>query len=286
MTTAFVYSGGASLGSIQVGMTRALFEAGIKPDMLVGTSAGAINAAFLATHSGTDAIDELADVWRKLRRSTVFPVRPVAGFLGFFGRRNYLCTPEPLRDLLGQHLGTGDLADTQLPLRVVATDLATGREAVLDQGGLVDAVMASASLPGIFPPVKFGGRHLIDGGVINNAPLSHAVRNGADTVYLLVCGHACALTNPPASALGSILQAVPVLVGRQLVADVEHYEGRCMLHVVPQLCPLEVSPMDFSKADLLMARGHAAAAAWLDSAHSFDRPGRTGQGITIEPHTH
>lgn len=262
-------------------MTRALFEAGIRPDLLIGTSAGAINAAYLSGHTGVGAVDGLADLWRSLRRQDIFPVRPIDGFLGFFGKRNYLCSPTRLRNLLRSVLGDGDVSDTAIPLRVVAADLGSGREIVLSEGSLIDAVLASASLPGIFPPVPWGERLLIDGGVINNAPLSHAVRAGADDVYLMVCGHACAAPKPPTSAIGIVLQSVSVLIGRQLVMDVEHYESRCRLHVVPQLCPLDVLPMNFSQADRLIKQGYEVTAAWLKSGHATD-----GQASVIEPHQH
>lgn len=261
-------------------MTRALFEAGIKPDLLIGTSAGAINASFLATHPGADAVDELADVWRSLKRSTVFPAR-ASGFLGLLGKRNYLCKPDPLRSLLARHLGMQTFADTKVKLRVVATDLTTGHEVVLRSGNIVKAVMASASLPGILPPVEIDGRQLIDGAVINNAPLSEAVRAGADDVYLLVCGHTCAPASPPSNAVATILQAVSVLIGRQLVMDVDRYEPQCNLHVVPQVCPQDVLPMDFSQAERLIQRGYEHAAHWLSAPQPL-----SGQARTIEPHQH
>ena len=91
MAVAFVLSGGGSLGAIQVGMARALFDRGIRPDLWVGTSVGALNAAFLAARTPERrAVDELARLWRRVRRSEVLPLRPVAGFVGFFGGRDHL----------------------------------------------------------------------------------------------------------------------------------------------------------------------------------------------------
>jgi NTE family protein len=281
MTTAFVLSGGASLGSVQVGMLRALIETDIRPDFVVGTSVGAINASYFSKHPTLEGIQELGHLWRGLKRHTVFPVRPTLGFLGFVGKRDHLCPSKPLRDLLNEQLGTQQLEQSRVPAHVIAADLATGREVCMSSGRAVDAVLASASLPGILPPAQLDGKTLIDGGVINNAPISHAVRLGADVIYLLACGHACALPKPPASALGVMLQSISVLIGRQLVHDVERFEDACQLHVVPQMCPQDVTPMDFSQADKLSTRAYENTTKWLHGPQL-----RTGQSVLIEPHSH
>lgn len=281
VTTAFVLSGGASLGSVQVGMLRALVEADIRPDFVVGTSAGAINAAYFSKNPTIEGVTDLGAVWSQMKRASVFPVRPGLGFLGFVGKRDHLCPSRPLAELLARHLGDQHLDRSPVPAHVIAADLATGREVCLSAGLAAQAVLASASLPGILPPVRLDGRSLIDGGVINNAPLSHAIRLGADTIYLLACGHACALKEPPKSALGVILQSVSVLIGRQLVHDVDRFEGTCNLHVVPQMCPQNVAPMDFSQADKLMANAHRDTAKWLAGSKTS-----VGQSALIEPHAH
>ena len=93
MTTAFVLSGGASLGAVQVGMLQALNDAGVAPDLLVGSSVGAINAAWIAAHRGPEGVEALAEIWRGLRSSTVFPASPLLGAVAMLGRRNYLVSP-------------------------------------------------------------------------------------------------------------------------------------------------------------------------------------------------
>src|SRR5438128_1025154 len=98
MSRAFVLSGGASLGAIQVGMLQALFERGIAPDLIVATSAGAINGAFVASREPTVATAEaLGDIWRGLRRGAVFPTNPLTGFIGFIGRSDHLVPDGSLR---------------------------------------------------------------------------------------------------------------------------------------------------------------------------------------------
>jgi len=266
MTTAFVLSGGGSLGAVQVGMLIALAERDIVPDLVVGTSVGAINAAWVAGRPGLDGARQLAEVWRSVRRDDVFPVRPLVGFLGFVGRSDHLVPSEPLRALLRRHLTYSRLEDAPLPVQVVTTEITTGIEVVLSRGDAVDAIAASAAIPGIFPAVQIEGQRLVDGGVTDNTPISHAIGAGATTIYALPTGYACALHGAPSSALGMALQAITLLVQQRLAADVAHYRDDVDLRVLPALCPLAVSPVDFSHTGELIDRAHASAARWLDSA--------------------
>lgn len=153
MTTAFVLSGGASLGSIQVGMLLGLAEEGISPDVFVGTSVGAINGGWLAERSDIAGINALADLWRSLSRDDVFPTRPIVGLLGFLGRRSNLVPDTGLRRLLTDHLGFARLQDAPIPLHVVATDVLSGQDVLLSSGDAVGAIAASAAIPAVFPPV-------------------------------------------------------------------------------------------------------------------------------------
>src|SRR5688500_9772129 len=132
MTTAFVLSGGASLGAIQVGMLRALAAHDIRPDVIVATSVGAVNGAFLACRDfGAEAIDELAERWLGIRRGQVFPVEPFTGLLGFLGARRNLVPGGALRRLVERHTDCERLEDLATPLHVVACDVLDGREVLL-----------------------------------------------------------------------------------------------------------------------------------------------------------
>src|ERR1700736_2282737 len=183
MTTAFVLSGGASLGASQLGMLLGLAKAGITPDLIVGTSVGALNGGWVAMGPDVDGIGALADVWRSLSRNDVFPTHPIVGLLGLLGQRPNLVPDEGLRRLVTDHLRFSRLEDAPIPLHVVATDVLSGQDALLSSGDAVEAIMASAAIPAVFPPVNINGRDLIDGGVVNNTPLSHAVALGADRVW-------------------------------------------------------------------------------------------------------
>lgn len=265
MRTAFVLSGGGSLGAVQVGMLLALEERGITADLVVGSSVGSLNGAWVAAHPGTP-VRRLAEVWTGLRRRDVFPVGPT-GLIGLAGRRDHLVSPAPLQRLIQQNLPYRDIADFPIPLHVVATEVLTGLEVVLARGDAVQAVLASAAIPGVFPPVRVGNHLLMDGGVVDNTPVSLAVRLGAERVYVLPTGYACALHSAPSSALGMALHAVTLTIEQRLINDVERYESECELHVIPPLCPLAVAPADFSRTAELITRAHTFAAEWLGTSH-------------------
>lgn len=266
MTVAFVLSGGGSLGSVQVGMLQALAERDVRPELLIGTSAGAINAAYVAGHGiGRQALDDLATVWKNLRRQHVFPLDPVRHLLAVTGIRPSLCSSHNLRHLIEAHLNYANLEDAAIPVHIVTTDLLSGQEVLLSTGDAVSAVLASATIPGIFPAVDREGLTLVDGGVANNAALSQAVALGANEIYVLPAGFACALRRPPSTAIGAAVQALTLLIEQRLVADVARFAEHAKIKVLPPLCPLAVSATDFSHASELIDRARNSTGSWLDS---------------------
>ena len=281
MTCAFVLSGGASLGAVQAGMLEALYERGRTPDLIVGTSAGALNGAFIAERPQTPATaSELAAIWRGLRRSQIFPVSPLTGLLGFVGTRDHVVPPSGLRRLIADHNRTARIEQLTTPLHVVAADVLTGEELRLSSGPLADAVLASASIPGVLPPVPWEDRLLMDGGVVNNTPISHAVELGADEIYVLPTGHACDLDRPPSGAMAMALHAISLLMHHRLLDDIERNRDRVRLVVLPPPCPLSVQPTDFSRADELITRGRE------DARRFFADGGEDRPAIRLRPHSH
>jgi NTE family protein len=269
---AFVLSGGASLGAVQVGMLRALYERGIAPQLIVATSAGALNGAFVASRPQTvQTAEALGEIWCGLRRGQVFPVNPLTGLLGFLGARDHLVPAGAMRRLIAGHVEHERLEQMALELHVVAVDVLTGEEVRLSHGSAVEAVMASAAIPAVLPAVTWRGRELMDGGVANNTPISHAVELGAHEVYVLPTGNACALNEPPRGALGMALHALSLLTQRRLIDDIETHRRHAKLIVLPPPCPLSIQPIDFSHAGELIDRAYADACAFLDGGGA-ERP--------------
>ena len=265
MTDAFVLSGGASHGAVQVGMLQALAAHGIRPDLVFGASVGALNAAWVAGDPKLEHVDDLAAIWTALRARDVFPLRLLTGLRGFLGRRNSLVSSDGLRAIVARYLRFERLEDAPIPLCVVATEVTSGREVALTTGNALDAIIASATIPGVLPPVAVGGRMLMDGGVVNNTPISNAIAAGATRIYVLPTGYACDLQRPPKSALAMTLQAISLLVEQRLITDVQELQSRVDLRVIPPVCPLEVSPADFSHGRELIDLARAGAARWLDT---------------------
>jgi NTE family protein len=265
VTTAFVLSGGASHGAVQVGMLQALAERQVRPDLVFGASAGALNAAWVAGDPLLDDLDGLARVWTGLRARDVFPLHPVAGLLGFLGRRDAVVPARGLRSVIARNLRFERLEDAPIPLCVVATEVTSGREVAMTTGNALEAILASATIPGVLPPVKLDGRALMDGGVVNNTPISNAMDAGATRIYVLPTGYACDLQHAPHSAIGMTLQAISLLVQQRLITDVHELQDHVDLRVLPPLCPLNISPADFSHARELIDRARESAGHWLDS---------------------
>ena len=260
MSVAFVLSGGASLGAIQVGMLRALADREIRPDVIVGTSVGALNGAFLADRELTrETVDELAEIWLSLRRGTVFPAEPVTGLLGFLGVRRNLVPAGSLRRLITRHISHDRLEELPIPLHAIACDALTGREVRLSEGPLADAVLASSAIPGVFPPVEWDGRLLIDGGVVNNTPISHALELEPTHVYVLPTGGPCELTEPPRGAIGMLIHATSLLVAQRFAGEAVSLAGRSRVTILPPPCPIRVQPTDFGHAEELMSRAEECA---------------------------
>jgi NTE family protein len=160
-------------------------------------------------------------------------------------------------------------------LHLVAFDVIRGEEVLLSSGPALDAVMAATAIPGILPSVPWGNWQLIDGGVVNNTPISHAVELGAERVYVLPTHESShALGRAPRGALDAAIYAIVLLVDRRLEADVARYAGAVELVVLPPVNSLGIQPTDFSHADRLIEEGYAAGAEALAAGRgALDRAG-------------
>lgn len=280
--TAFVLTGGGSLGAVEVGMLRALAIHGVRPDLVVGSSVGAINAAFFAAMPTLGGLECLAIVWRGIRSNQVFPLTKLGGLAALLGGRDHLSDPRSLRALLERTLPVQRFEDTVIPCVIVATDLLGGHEVRISSGSIVQALLASTAVPAIFPPVMLDGRPLVDGMVSSHTPVVAAIAQGAARVVILPTGHSCALPGPPRTAIGLALHSLSLMVSRQVASDVEHYSEHARLIVVPPLCPVAVETHDFSKTAELMDRAEASTHAWLADG---GLEGRLVPG-TLVPHHH
>jgi len=267
VTVAFVLPGGASLGAIQAGMLEVIMGEGIEPDLIVGTSVGALNGAWLASHPGSDGARQLRDVWLGVRRRDVFPFSPFHLILGLSGRRDHFVSPAALARWLAVRAPFFQLEQALIPLHVMATDLETGEAVMLSTGDVIDSLLATSAIPGVFPPVELHGRLLIDGGIAANTPISQAVALGADTVYVFpTAGRETG--GRPKTAASVTFQAVAHLLGHASHSEIRLNAGHCTLYVIPPPPAMGVSPFDFRHSRELMDAAVASTRAWMTGPRS------------------
>src|SRR6201996_5542388 len=187
VTTAYVLGGGGLLGAHEVGMLRALSEAGVRPNIVVGTSIGAVNGAFVAADPDR-AAERLADLWGGDSLGMVFSETVLARAVRLAPSGTPLHAIEPLHRLLGDALPARDFTDLELPFHCVAASIENAAARWFSSGPLIPAVMASCAVPGLLPPVEIDGGHYFDGGLVDSIPVGRAVALGADVGYVLQVG--------------------------------------------------------------------------------------------------
>lgn len=244
--TALVLGGGGSRGAVEVGFYRALVELGVRIDMIVSSSIGAVNGALIAAGL-TPA--ELEERWRGLRTHEVTGSR--WQFLRFLTGAPSLFSNSSLRELLLRTLPVRSFSELPIPLAIVATDLEAGKTVVLTEGDLIEAILASTALPGIFPPILWRGRKLVDGGLSNNVPIDLAVERGAERAVGMLCS--CAKALPKRTSLLSVLgQSFSLAVNARFRCDVRLYEPRVQLHILEPCLEPNLELLDFDHAWTLM----------------------------------
>lgn len=278
--TAFVFSGGGSLGAIQVGMLRVLLSYGLKPDFVVGASVGAINASYFASAPDAECVSRLEQIWLGLRRADIFPFTLMSA-IGLIRHRGYIVDPSKLRRVIETNLPCSRIEEAQISLHIMATTQ-QGIGIRLSSGPAVDAILASTAIPGVFPAVDINGEALMDGAVAANTPVRLAADLGASRIIILPTGYACALKEPPKRAIARALHAITLMIAWQLIYELERMSEDIQVHLVPTLCPLAVSPFDFSKSKELIERAAQSTRKWIEEG------GLTRRSLPQElaPHRH
>ena len=190
MSTAFVLGGGGVLGAVEVGMLRALLERGVRPDLVLGTSVGALNGAMVARDPTPAVIERLTDLWRgaSAAQKEVYGDRPFRTVRRAVSTGTHIYSPKPLTNRLREEFGDLRIEDLPIRFQVCAASIERAAEHWFDSGPLVDAVVASAAVPGLLPPARVGDEHYLDGGIVNSIPVGRAVRLGATRVFVLQVG--------------------------------------------------------------------------------------------------
>jgi len=198
MTTAFVLGGGGRWGAVEVGMLRALHEAGITPNVILGTSIGAFNGSVVADRPGADGVEGLTELWIRIAESDVLQGSKMARVKNVATLRPALHETSELRALLvSTHAPDRLIEDLSIPFQCVAASIERAAEHWFTSGPLIDALLASSAVPALFPPVEIAGEHFYDGGLVNSVPLARAVELGATDIYVLQVGRIESPLRPP-----------------------------------------------------------------------------------------
>ena len=269
---AFVLGGGGVLGASEVGMLRALVDAEVWPDLVVGTSVGAINGAVFASSPGRSAVDRLESMWSSLSRSDIFGGSPLRQVSTLARTRTHTHSSEPLRDLLVSFLGEDRLIeDFPVPFQCVAASIERAAEQWFERGPVVQAILASSAVPGLLPPVEIDGEHFFDGGLVHSIPIGRAVALGASNVYVLNVGRIERPLQPPSRPWEVAMVAFEIARRHRFAADMAAVPDNVTVHILPTGDPeppkyADLSALRYRDTSRVAERIHRAqqsAAAYL-----------------------
>jgi NTE family protein len=267
--TAFVLGGGGALGAAEVGMLQALVERDIRPDLIVGTSVGAINGAVIAADPTPSAVERLRSVWEDMAAQGIFAGSVLARVGTLVRTRTHLHPREPLRDLLTAHLPVRTFAELRVPFQCVAASIERAAEHWFTDGALIEAVLASCAVPGLLAPVEIDGEHYLDGGLVHSIPVGRAVALGADTIYVLHVGRIDRPLRPPTRPWEVALVAFEIARRHRFAADLAALPPEVTVHVLPSGDPApsgaaNLRYRDFSGIPDRIDRAYDATTAYLE----------------------
>jgi NTE family protein len=229
---AFVLGGGGVLGAAEVGMLGALVEAGIRPDLVLGTSIGAINGAAFAADPGPAAVERLEAWWSGDAAEHAFGGGLVGRVRTLARTQTHLHENHGLRTLLERVL-PGRFEDLAVPFQCVAASIERATARWFSGGPLIDAVLASCAVPGLLPAVRVGGEHFLDGGLVNSIPVDRAIELGARDVYVLQVGRIEAPLRVPRRPWEVGLVAFEIARRQRFAEALERVPPGVRVHVLP-----------------------------------------------------
>lgn len=251
-------------------MLRALLERGIEPELIVGTSVGALNGAAVAYAPTLETVGRLRDVWLGLDDERIFGGSIFAGAANLVRSRTHLHSNRPLRELLEKLLPATTFEELSVPFQCVAASIERAAEHWFSTGPLVEAILASAAVPGVLPPVQIDGEHFVDGGIVNSIPVSRAVELGATEIYVLQVGRVEYPLTPPKTPLQVGLVAFEIARRHRFARDLSTLPDGVNAHVLPTGEPKapklsQLNYRDFRAVARRIDRAHRATLEYLES---------------------
>lgn len=270
---AFVFSGGANLGAVQAGMLLALREVGIAPDLVVGSSVGALNAGLVANHGLDRGTELLAKIWTGITRNDVFPGGVLSQAWCLIRTRMNLFPNDRLAELICDWLTVETFEELQMPLGVMATELISQRGMLFNCGPLRPALLASTAIPGIYPSIEIDGIEYIDGGFTANVPLNAAVQLGARAIVVLDVGSSCTPNHRPRHIADMLLTVIQASLRKRVLVEVPAVAADVPVLYLPSPCMDHGQVLDFDSSTALMQEAEREASAFL-AACDIPKPGQ------------
>jgi NTE family protein len=266
--TAYVLGGGGVLGSSEVGMVRALAERGVRPDLVLGTSIGALNGAFIAADPGPEGAERLAAVWEAVVREGVFLDSPVRQAARVARYRTHLLSNAPLRHLVQRYLPVSRFEELEVAFQCVAACIEDSSGRWFSAGDLADPVVASCSVPGLFPPVRIGDHHYLDGGLVHSIPVGRALALGATRIFVLQVGRVEQPLRPPTRPWEVATVAFEIARRHRFVHEMESVPEDVEMHVLPSGATrspnLSIGQARLGRMRERMEAAHAATSDYLE----------------------
>ena len=272
--TALVLAGGGVRGAVQIGMLQVLAEEGFVPDRIYGSSVGAVNGVAFAGDPTRSGVERMTRIWKGLTRESVYPQGRLHGPWLYLQHRDSVYPNSGLRTIIEKGIDFERLEDAVIPVEVVATSLTDGQERWFTDGRAVDAVLASAAIPAIFPPVEIDGDRFIDGGVVNNVPLNRAIDAGATRIVVLLCTPTEVSPTTPSRPVEAMLNALFISIHARFVREMAHLPAGVQVIVCNGAEGGTRDFDDFSTTDTLIAQGREVA---TDVVHRY------GLGRSVMP---
>ena len=268
--TAFVLGGGGVLGAVEVGMLRALFERDITPDLVLGTSVGALNGALVARDPSPSVIEHLVALWRGAGEAReVYPVWPLRTVRRAVSSGTHVFSAQPLRDRLYDELGDVTFEELPVEFQVCAASIERSAEHWFTTGPVVPAVVASAAVPGLLPPARVGDEHFLDGGIVNSIPVGRAAQLGADRIFVLQVGRIDRPLSVPRRPWEVARVSFEIARRHRFVRELAELPDHVEAHVLPAAGTSSRDDSlfafrDFSVVDAKIDATHEASLAYLD----------------------
>jgi NTE family protein len=256
-------------------MLEALTERGVTPDLVIGTSVGSLNGAVIALNPN-GAANRLSHAWARITRHQVFPGGLLAQARTLQRTKTHLFPNTGLAAVIAEFIGsTTTFEDLSLPFAAVTMDVATASPYVIREGALQPALLASAAIPGIFPPFDLDGRRFYDGGVVANVPLQQALAMGARSLVVLDCTFPGHVLPPPESLAETVLFTAMVTMRTQSILEAPLVAAHIPVVYLPGPAACRCSPFNFDSTAILIEEAYDAALPFLQELH-VDGPGLYG----------